>query len=437
MQEDRKQSQRATSKRQPSSPVKGLSLKQNLLWNTAGCLTYQACQWLTTILVVVLSSSYENSGILAFAMATGNVFVGLATYNVRTFQVADVDNRFSSENYVAFRIVTIIGASVLCIGYSLIVAPSLSTGIAMTAYLLFKADESFCNVLYGIDQKAERMDYIGISQGVRGIFSIAAFSGALVAGGSLTIAFIAMFASCAAVTLAYDLPHSRRLTSVRARITRQICTELLRTCAPNVVATFAYGFVATLARQWFGVEYGEEALGIYAAVATPCVLVQVMANYLYSPFLVPLARNWTAGDDHAVRAQLRKLLLGMGGVIAACLLLAAIAGAPAIELVYGPDIQDYSWMIVPAMVAASFMALDSLLTDLLIVMRRYFLAAAINVIALASCAALTMPFTDAWYMNGVNAVIATSFAIGIAVGLAAIFATRKKSDSRHQTTPIQ
>lgn len=413
--------------RPEAAEVEGLSLRQNLLWNTVGCLTYQACQWLTTILVVVLSSSYENSGILAFAMATGNIYVGLATYNVRTFQVSDVNDQFSSDNYVAFRIVTVILASLVCVAYSLIVAPSLSTGIAMAAFLLFKADESFSNVLYGIDQKAERMDYIGVSQGVRGILSIAAFSSVLVAGGSLTAAFIGMFAACAAVTLFYDLPHSRRLASVRVCIAKQECLALFRICAPNVVATFAYGFVATLARQWFGIEYGEEALGIYAAVATPCVLVQVMANYLYSPFLVPLARSWTGGDAAGVRSQLKKLLLGMGGVIVACLALAAAVGAPAIELIYGSDIQDYSWMILPAMVAASFMALDSLLTDLLIVMRRFFLAAAINVVALASCAVLMVPFTNAWYMNGINLVIAAAFAIGIAVGLVALLATRRRA----------
>ena len=98
-----------------------------------------------------------------------------------------------------------------------------------------------------------------------------------------------------------------------------------------------------------------------------------------------------------------------------------------IELVYGSDIQDYSWMILPAMVAASLMALDSLLTDLLIVMRRFFLAAAVNVVALATCALLMIPFTQMWYMNGVNLVIIAAFAAGIAAGLISLLVTRKRT----------
>ena len=404
--------------------MKELSLKQNLLWNTAGCLTYQGCQWLTTILVVVLSSSYENSGILAFAMATGNIFYAFATYSMRTFQVSDIENRFSSSNYVAFRVVTIAIASVACIAYSLIIASDIATGIAMAAYLLFKADEAFANVLYGIDQKAERMDFIGISQGVRGVLSIAAFSAVLIAGGSLTLAFLAMFVCCVAVTVLYDVPHSRKCDAVSLRLTPSICGQMFRLCAPNVVSNLAYGAVATLARQWFGLSYGEEALGIYAAVATPCVLVQVMANYLYSPFLVPIARSWTQRNKAELRSQLIKLFGGMAGVIVVCLALSALFGAPVIELVYGSDIADYSWMIVPAMAAASAMAAAALLTDLLVVMRRYYLAAGISITSLISCAALMVPCTDLWYMNGLNVVIGVSFVIGMAVGIAVLAATR-------------
>lgn len=404
--------------------MKELTLKQNLLWNTAGCLIYQGCQWLTTILVVLLSSSYENSGILAFAMATGNVYTGLATYNVRTFQVSDINNQFSSKNYIGFRIATILIATVACLAYSFAVAPSLSTGVAIAAYLLFKADESFVNVFYGIDQKAQRMDYIGISQGIRGILSIASFCLALILADDLTVAFVAMFVCCAAVTLLFDIPKSKKIDAIGFDLPRRICRDLFKLCAPSVIAILAYGLVATIARQWFGLQYGEEALGIYSAVATPCVLVQVMANYLYNPFLVPIARSWTSHNSSELLSQLKKLISGMLAVVAICLVAALAAGAPVIELIYGDSIKDYSWMITPAMVAASFMAIDCLLTDLFIVMRKYLLAALINIASLISCVILMTPFTSMWYMNGVNIVISVSFAIGVAIGLIGLAKSR-------------
>ncbi len=410
--------------------MKELSLKQNLLWNTVGCLIYQGCQWLTTVLVVLLSSSYDNSGILAFAMATGNICTAISTYSVRTFQVSDIKGQFSSENYVGFRVITVLGGTAACVVYAFIFSPSVTTSIAMVAYLLFKADESFVNVLYGIDQKASRMDFIGISQGVRGVLTITAFSLVLVLVGDITVAFLAMFAVCVVVTLVYDVPRSRRLDSVRASITKPVCRDLLRICAPNVVATVCYGFVATVARQWFGLEYGEDALGIYAAVATPCVLVQVLANYLYSPFLTPIARGWSARDTSTLRSQFIKLGAGMAGAIGVCLLLAALVGPQVIGFVYGESIIPYAWMIVPAMVAACLMALAFFFMDLMIVMRRFAIAVLVNAVALAVCLALAYPFMGAWYMNGVNIVIIVSFSVGIAVGAVVLAATRKRNFSQ-------
>lgn len=42
-----------------------LDIKKNMLYNTIGSLTYQGCLWITTVLVVILSDGYSDSGILS------------------------------------------------------------------------------------------------------------------------------------------------------------------------------------------------------------------------------------------------------------------------------------------------------------------------------------------------------------------------------------
>lgn len=413
----------------PEPKKKELSTKQNLVWNTCGCLIYQACQWLTTIFVVTLSSSYENSGILAFAMATGNIFTALATYNMRTYQVSDVENEYTPQNYIGFRIATVVGALVVFAVYSVAVSPTVETLVCMLIYLVFKADESFVNVLYGIDQKASRMDYIGISQAIRGILSIGAFSAGLIIAQNLTVALLAMFVACLLVTLLYDVPFSGHLEKIRPRLTRSAFFRLLRKCAPIVAALIIYGLVATLARQYYGIVYGEEMLGIYAAVATPCVLVQVLANYLYSPFLVPLSREWRSGDSLSFAAKLGKLSLALIAVSVLCIAGAALIGPWFLETIYGSSIKDYSWMITPAVIAASLMALSYFLTDLFTLLRQFGFALCINVVALIACAASISPFTQQMGMNGVNVVLIASFAASFVIGIFLLFGTLRKRNS--------
>ena len=159
----------------PNSRTEPLSLRKNTIWNAFGCFFYLGCQWLTTVLVVVLSDGYANSGALAFGMSTGIIFASIALYKIRTFQVSDLDNEYSGQNYIAFRIITIVSAAVFCLMY-LTLATNDSTYLsASLLYLLFKADECFSDVLYGIEQRNERMDYIGKSQIIRGIVSLGGF----------------------------------------------------------------------------------------------------------------------------------------------------------------------------------------------------------------------------------------------------------------------
>ena len=407
---------------------KELSTKQNLIWNTCGCLIYQACQWLTTIFVVTLSPSYENSGILAFAMATGNIFTALATYNMRTYQVSDVDNEYSPQNYIGFRVATVVGALLVFAVYSVVVSPSMETLVCMLIYLAFKADESFVNVLYGIDQKASRMDYIGISQGIRGILSIGAFATALAITQNLAIALTAMLFACVLVTILYDVPFSGHLQKIRPTLSREIFFQLLCKCAPIVVALVVYGLVATLARQYYGIVYGEEMLGIYAAVATPCVLVQVLANYLYSPFLVPLSKEWRYGDSRSFSSKLGRLFAALIAVSLGCIIGAAFIGPWFLEAIYGDSIREYSWMITPAVIAAALMALSYFLTDLFTLLRQFGFALCINVVALVACAVSIASLTEQLGMNGVNVVLIASFAISVVIGIALLVGIVRKRE---------
>lgn len=417
----------AEPQRMGEEKQKRLSTKQNLLWNTCGCLLYQGCQWLTTILVVTLSPSYENSGILAFAMATGNVFTALATYNMRTYQVSDVEDEYSPQDYIGFRVATVLGAFAIFSLYSLVVSPNAETLLCMVVYLVFKADEAFVNVLYGIDQKASRMDYIGVSQGIRGPVSLGAFAGGLALFGSLALALAGMFLACLLVTLLYDVPFAGRLQRVSVRLDRTVLAQLLRKCAPIVSALVVYGLVATVARQYYGIAYGEEALGVYAAVATPCVIVQVLANYLYSPFLVPLAHGWK--ENRSVFAgQLTKLLGALAAVSALCVGAAFLWGPWFLETVYGPSISDYAWMITPAVLAASLMAISYFLTDLFTLLRSFGCALGINVVAMAVCASSIAVTTQQWGMNGVNLTLILSFSISVLMGVA--FVAKILADKR-------
>lgn len=392
---------------------KELTLKQNILFNSIGCLIYQGCQWAITIAAVVLSSDYSNSGSLAFAMATGNIFFPLATYNMRTIQVSDVNGECSQEEYVGFRIVTVLGAVPLICCYAIVTAPDYGVLLTTACWLLFKADESFCSVYYGVDQVYMRMDYIGISQLLRGVLLLTTFCLLLVVSGSLNIAITAAAAACVAITIAFDRLAAASLASVRPNIAFNKVSMLVKKYLPAVITLTSYGAVVSIARQTYGSSFGTEGLGVYAAVATPTVLIQVSASYLYSPMLGEIARLWNSGNT---KAFVRRVLLVIGAIICFAgvgIMLSELIGDAVLKGVYGESIAGSTWLLSPALIATAMTTIFAFSFDILTVMRKIGSALIENLISLGACVAVSGLLINGFGANGVNITITLSYFIGL------------------------
>lgn len=394
-----------------------VSIQKNILYNTIGSLTYQGCLWLVTVLVVVLSRGYGSSGMLSYAMSVGNMFVPIATFSLRSYQVSDVQGRFSQSNYVGFRLVTICLSFAIIIPYSSLVTNDASTLAAVVLFLLFKTDESFCDVLYGVDQRAERMDYVGISQFLRGLLLVAGFSTCLVVFDSLYAALLGMTLPCLCITLFYDLPHAARYDCLKPHLTKAVAISLLHDSLPIVLSTLFLGMVVSVARQYYGNTFGMESLGRYAAVATPAVLIQAGARYLYGPTLVPLAKHWHEDPAGTFLDYLRKtvalILLGCAAFVVTLSLL----GEPLLTFVYGAGIAPYVSLFPWVLVSTAITALMWFLNDMLTICRDMRDLLVANTTSLLVSLVLLVPMESTFEMDGINYVVILATAIGVALDL--------------------
>lgn len=397
--------------------IEPLSVAQNTIFNAIGCLCYLGCQWVTTVMVVRLSSSYENSGLYAFAMATGIIFASIALYKVRTFQVSDISNQFSNSSYIAFRLITIlIGWSICAVYIPIATNRQMNLITVSLLYLVFKTDESFSDVLYGIYQKNGRMDYIGISQFIRGILSLIAFSAGLALTDSLPTAIISMTTSCMLVTIVYDLPHARRFGSIKPIFDNSALLALAKICFFAMLASLLANSIVSSVRQYYGIVNGSEALGHYASVATPAVLIQVAATYLYSPLIGKLA-----ADLKKDRVLLLKSFIKTMGmlvlVMGICVLALSLVGSSLLTIAFGNSIMPYTYLFPYVLTATAAVGLLLYCNDVLIIQRRMKQTLFCNGIAFTCAVASAIPFIALFDMNGINYSIILGCSIAIVSSL--------------------
>ena len=395
-----------------------LSIQKNMLWNTAGSLVFLGCQWLMTVLVVRLSSGYDAAGSLAVAMAVSNIFAPIALYKVRSFQVSDVSGEYTSGEYVAFRVVSIFIALVITVPYMLLTC-SPSDYAVVVAYLVFRVGEVFIDVLHGVDQRALRMDYCGKSMALRGVLFLAAFSVVLATTNSLLLAVVAMAVVTYPVML-LDWRWASSFESLSPRLDLSHALSLARKCFPAVVGLVCSYAVTTVARQYLGVVQGNDALGIYASVCTPVLIIQAGASYMYAPLLGPFARAFASGDRERFIKLLKRVCGGIAAICIAGIVGFYLLGELFLSIVFGADIASYAYLLYAALVCTSFTAFISFLNDLMIVMREMRSNMLGNVLSLIAIVPLMVVCVAWWGMNGVSIAITAAYAVGILVMLACV-----------------
>lgn len=383
-----------------------------MLFNTIGGLWYQGCLWLTTILVVNLSSNYEYSGMLALGMTVGNMMSALGTFNVRIYQVTDSCSNFSQSEYVSFRVASLAAATVLLFIYSLFISDSRECYLSIVAFLIFKIDESFVDVLYGIDQKHGRMDYIGISQIMRGLLVVCLFAISMGLFKSLPIALAAMTPPCIAVTFLFDWRVANELEPINPRISLSHAKELFITCLPLVVSIFLLGMIVSIARQVYGSTNSVEKLGIYAAVATPAVLIQAGARFIYSPLIVPLCDlyhdNVSEFKSRLVITTVRFAAIASGAVVVLSLI-----GPHFLTMVFGNSMAAYSGLFVGALICSATSALLYFASDILVLCRFIKWNCVISAVCFIFALAFSFLFESLFDMDGINVSVILANLVGI------------------------
>ncbi len=398
---------------------KQLSLSQNALYNTIGTILYCFCQWLLSSLLVVHLSpdniAVSNTGLLQLAISITNIFFAISCYNIHTYQISDTKNVYSTGDYVGLRCVTASIAVLLCIVYVVVLGYPAQSILCIMLYMLFKLTETFCDVFHAIDQKNYRMDYVGISYGIRGIVSVIAFAAALALTGNVLTAILVMALSSIAVVVVYDMKRSATFGSIKPVFHKKTILALLITCFPAVIASASFTAITTIPRQILEGMQGKEALGYYGTIATPVVVVQIMATSIFNPMLTELSYLYDKGNIRKFLQRTRNNLLILLGLTVFTFLGVLLLGKFAVGLLFGAKFVPYTSLMYGIICCTSLYVVSWLCTSILIIMRRLKVCMVASLVSLLISSATARAFITAFGMNGVSISIVVAYLLHIAI----------------------
>ncbi|MBS6373898.1 MAG: hypothetical protein KH431_04720 [Erysipelotrichaceae bacterium] len=385
--------------------MKELTFKQNLLWNSIGSFTYLMCQWLLTLLVVRLSSDFNNAGNFALAISVTNIFYNLACFNVRQFLVSDIQNEYEVRDYIPFRIVTCAMAMILCIAYILFFNYSQSQIACIVLYMVFKIGEAVVDLFHSFEQRSGRMDIGGFSLFCRGLLSLISFFVGMRLFNNVNIAIICMIIITWIFIFTFDLHKVKGFVSLEYRFEWKKIKSLFMKFLPLTIGSFIGTTTGTLPRQLLESIHGTAALGIYGTVATPAVIVQVASSYIYNPMLVSFAKY----RKNAHKKEFTALFLKTSGIILLlsiiCLIGSYLFAEWGLTLLYGSEVGHNAYLFIPVIIYTSLNGFQWFYSSILVVFRCMKSLLVINFISFLICILTARSFISNYGMNGVSYVL--------------------------------
>jgi len=379
---------------------------KNTIWNSIGVLIYFACQYMITIVVVRLYDGYMNAGYLALAMNITNFFSAVAIYNVRVFQVSDIKGEYNDSEYVIARILTCASSILLCFIFVIVAERTAMEIIIVLCYMVFRANESFIDVLHGINQKHWRMDYIGVSLAVRGVLMLAAF---VLLGWlfGLLPAIIGMAVITIIIGIVYDVQKTKKLAIYTAYAGKQILS-LLKRCFPLMLVILIGTIIVSYSRYSVERIHGTEALGIYASVSVPTMMVQIAISLLFAPLANLFSEALKAGDKSKFCKIFAIASAIIAGITFAFFLASHILGEWGLNILYGASIVPYTYLLPGTAIVAGLTGTMWFMNLVFAVIRDIKGILAGTFIGVIICFATTDMFLNNYGLIGANHVMIIS-----------------------------
>lgn len=381
-----------------------LSIKSNMLWNSAGNVVYLFSQWLLTYLVVRILG-YEEAGIFSLAITIGGSLVSIALYSIRNYQVSDIEERFSDRTYLVSRVLTSALSLMVCVVFVLANNYEIMTALCVIVYMMFKISEALSDVYQGMLQKRMRLDYVGRSFILKGISEAIVFFVLLTLSHNLLLAVTGLCVISFIVVGLYDRRRATSLTpSVSSRPSSLQVKTLLGTCLPLALFGLLFNTMGQAPRYFLEAQLGTAALGVYASVAMPVVIVQVSASFIFAPLTTPLASYLQAGDIEKFRGLIKKVLLVLAVLSVVSVAVFLLLGNWLLVLLFGPSIDGYQFLLMPLVTCSILVSLSWFLSTILVVIRKLRALLAVSAVSFLIVLAGSVPFIQLCGMNGASFV---------------------------------
>ena len=391
------------------------SHKRILIWNAAGSAVYAASSFLMLLIVVRLCGDVE-AGIFSMGYAIAQLMLTIGVFESTTYFATDAANRFSYEQYLAFKIITCVLMVIVSIVY--VMSFGFDAHKAAVAYALcaFRLFEAVAQYWFGAFQKLERLDIGGFSSVWRSVIAMALFAGVLFVNSDVVMATVVASISEAIWIAAYDVPRLRMLVKIGAPdFSPKVQGKILWACLPMFIGSFLAAYLNNVSKYAINDVGTEQMQTIFNVLFMPAFVINLFLIFFMRPSLTTLARHWLNREFSPFARIIIRLLVIAAIITAVVEGLCAVIGIPFLELFYGISLDGYLPALLVVMLGGGLLSASNVFYNGLVVIRAQHTVLIGYIIAIVIATLVAAPLVEAQGVMGA--------CIAYSIACAALFVT--------------
>ena len=354
-----------------NSQTKNQIIKEATYYNI-GNFIYLGAQWIISVALVRMGG-LEDAGYFSLAMSVCNMFAMIANYGLRAYQVSDIKEKYSDNDYVASRILTVFAAFVMCLVYTVAFQKTAFKISLILLYMVYKCIEAYSDVLTAVFQKNGKMIYVGASLGAKGLLNLTLFIAFYLLTKNLVVSVAFMSAGSLVVLLGFDfikLKPFYKQTEIFKNINVKKTAALLGEGFLLMLYVFSMTAFNSIPKLIIEKKESAESLGVFSSVAIPTVIITTFAAGMLIPIVPKLSEYFDSKDN-------KRIFKTFGTCAAVIILIGALAavfsalvGRPIFKLLFGEVILPHFILLYYMIISSVLIALNSIMSTFLTAVRK-------------------------------------------------------------------
>ncbi|UYX32782.1 lipopolysaccharide biosynthesis protein [Streptococcus suis] len=351
-----------------------VSPKTIFIWNLLGSISSAAISIFLLLLVTRLLTELE-ADIFSFAYAVANLFVIIATFQVRDYQATDVSKKFSFSQYLATRLITITIMLLLALSYIFLSKYEFQKSVCIFLICLYRGSDALSDVFQGLFQQNARLDIAGKSLFLRNSIVILTFGLGLFITNNLLLSLIYLVISSYLFVFFFDVTNLFQFTRViKEEINLKAIKNILLECLPLFINAFLLVTIYNQPKYALNTFFERGVIGTgvqrdFNILFMPVFSMNILF-ILFRPMITQLAIYRRAGDYNQFKQYQKRIVKMVVGLAVLVLVGGIVLGIPALNILYGTNLNKYWLSFIITMLGGIASTFATICDNMLTVLRK-------------------------------------------------------------------